>query len=104
MIEQKTMQDFAREIKTAREVTEYVLFISKIARNDDEYLIKAVKSYCKENGLKIPKSETITRVRRKIQNDEGLYQPTADIQQRRKFREVLFSGELKHGQLQNTKA
>jgi hypothetical protein len=61
------------------------------ARGDDEYLIKITKKYCQSHDLKIPASETITRCRRRIQNNEGLFLASDEVQRKRKEREKQFS-------------
>lgn len=88
-----------------RDTVEEVLAANEDARNDDKYLIydvmkkKGVKEIRCVDGTtqlqlslddleKIPSFESITRLRRKIQNDDKLYLPThATVLHKRGFTE-----------------
>lgn len=80
----------ANEVGTAYFVVWQLLKLNSVARDDDELLTKMVKTYCRTHGLKIPVFETISRIRRKIQYEEGLYLASAEVQKNRKFRESQF--------------
>jgi len=83
------------EIGTVTEITRYILKHHKETRGNDRILIVFVEEFCKEKGLKIPASETITRCRRKVQYNEMLYLPEKEVLEERRQRagefEELFS-------------
>jgi len=81
------------EIGTTSEVVRYILKKHKETRGNDRILIVFVEEFCREKGLKIPASETITRCRRKVQYNEGLYLPDSEVLEERKQRAEEF-GEL----------
>lgn len=81
----------ATEVGNAMFVTWQLLKLNPVARNDDEILIKIVKSYCNSHGLKVPTSETITRARRKIQYVDGLYPASPEVQANRRHLESQYS-------------
>ena len=86
-----------REIEKTYNMVMDVLRKDPRARDDDKWLIlkvmsKLTKIYIPFEDLdKIPAFETITRVRRKIQNDEKKYLPTSEsVRKKRRIREQDF--------------
>lgn len=84
------------EIEKTKDMVENILANDERSRNSDIWLILQVwqkKQHIKcfipyEDLSKMITPETITRVRRKIQNDENRFLPTSEtIRQRRKLRE-----------------
>lgn len=86
------------EARTTKKIVEEILKNDERARNDDIWLLIRVwreqgkKIYISANERKgLISPETITRVRRKIQNDEGKYVPTdAEIVRRRGIKEKVY--------------
>ena len=87
--------DLKYTIETLKEVVEKILRVDTRARDDDLWLYLQV---LKEQGHKIfinwdeldsmPRPESVSRVRRAIQNNEQRYTPKEEIVQRRaKLRE-----------------
>lgn len=83
--------EMIKELGTSYIIVRQLLKLNPVARNNDELLIKIVKTYCKSNKLLIPASETITRCRRKIQYNEGKFLASEDVIKRRQERERQFS-------------
>lgn len=88
--------DVINEIESVRNLVVSVLKEDTRARNDDNWLIyKVISRLTKifisfEDFNKLPKFETIRRIRQKIQNEEGLYIPTDDkVIKRRKIKEGI---------------
>ena len=99
-------QEIREEFKNTRDVVEEVLEEDKLSRNNDKWLIFKVLQKMGfnvqlENGYlkfelelcdmyKFPSFETITRVRREIQNDLGKYLPTDPmVMHQRKIKEEI---------------
>jgi len=87
------------EFKTERDRVTVILAADERARNSDKWLVyKVWEQVARENGFKgifvpfelfakLPTTETITRSRRYIQHNLGLYPPTTqEIADRRKLR------------------
>lgn len=75
--------DYEKELDTVKKLVLQTLESSERARNDDEYLIDQVKII--DGSIK---SESICRLRRIIQNKEGLCLPTrAGVLSRRRFKQ-----------------
>lgn len=68
------------------------------ARSSDKILIIEVEKYCKENKFPIPAYETITRCRRKL-NEEGLYLPSENVMKGRREKETFFRESARKGLL-----
>ena len=82
-------REIVEEIGTVKIIVEKTLSENEMARGDDNFLIKLVLDFCKKNNFKEPQIETITRVRRKL-NENGLYLPNQTIVERRRKREKQF--------------
>ena len=81
------------EYQTVKLVVEGILAEDKRARDDDKWLVyRTMRKFTNiyipfEDFSNIPSFNTIARVRRKIQNDKGLYQPSEAIAVKRNVRE-----------------
>ncbi len=81
-----------------QERVEHVLRVDERSRNDDKWLIYLVlRSYTNifipyDDFRKLPSFESISRVRRKFQNNAGLYLPTDPKVQKKRN---LFSEEIR---------
>jgi len=88
----------ASELGSTYQIVRHILMNFLDTRNSDRALIARVEIYCKNVGIAVPPYETITRSRRKIQNQEGLFQADQDVQEHRmrkskQFREAFTQGE-----------
>ena len=83
-----------KEMGTAYFMVRTVLKHNKKARDSDTVLIKEVTLLCKQQKVKVPAHETITRSRRKIQNKDGLYKASVLVRERRKIREKEFRDSM----------
>ena len=79
-----------------RRIVEDVLRMHPKTREDDRYLVIYVWRRYTGNRFPyvprdvieaIPSPETITRIRRRLQNDEGKYLPPKDVRERRRAME-----------------
>ena len=98
------------ELETTRKIVEEFLRDDILCRNSDKWLIfKVLEKICQRNGVKIfvpfnlferfPAYETISRIRRKIQNDEKMFPPTDPvIVAKRTAKERRFRREFRHEQ------
>ena len=59
-------------------------------RNDDILLWFYVEKYCREHDMVAPSVSTVSRARRKIQNQEGFYPPNKETQERRKRKQEAY--------------
>jgi len=89
------------ELESTQTLVENILLNSERARNDDKYLVyEVLQNICRANGSKMfipfelfevfPSFETITRIRRKLQNERHLYLPSVEVIERRTTRENDF--------------
>lgn len=89
----KMMNDTGSEFDSVRNIVVKVLMEDVRARSDDKWLCyKVISKFTKifipyQDFHKFPSFETITRCRRKIQNDEGLYRPKTEVVENRQERE-----------------
>jgi hypothetical protein len=75
--------DYEKEMNTVKKLVLVTLESHERARNDDEYLIDLIKII--DGSIK---SESIVRLRRRIQNTEGLCLPTrSGVLARRRFKQ-----------------
>lgn len=96
------MGEYTKPLKAYVDATREVLREYPKAREDDHWLVYLVltrklgfKVYMPYKDFKrMPSFETITRCRRKIQNDERLYQSDDAIFKMRKERERQFRREM----------
>jgi len=95
-------------LEQTSELVEKILAQDEKARNSDKWLcFRVYEEIARKYGKgifipfelfeKFPSFETITRVRRKIQNDEGRYLPDEGTQQMRKERQEDMSRWSKSG-------
>jgi len=95
------MQDIETEMKRTKDLVKEILAQDERARNDDKWLILKVvgritRIYIPYQDLeKIPSFETITRVRRKIQNEEKLYLPTKKVKGLRQDKEETIQKNIR---------
>lgn len=77
-----------REFSYTRSIVLRILAEHPKSRDyEDEKFREFVFTYCRYWDLELPaSSETIRRVRQKIQNTEGLFQPSTYVLERRKAR------------------
>ena len=84
--------DHAKEFKTVQHKVEFILEIYEEARNSDYWLlIRYLQTFHKELNLfvkyaelkSVPAFETITRCRRKVQNEEHKFKAKQEVQQMR---------------------
>ena len=95
---------------TTRKLVEGLLRDDVLCRNSDKWLIfKVLEKICKRNGVNIfvpfnlferfPAYETISRIRRKIQNDEKTFLPTDhNVIAKRAAKERRFRKEFRYEQ------
>lgn len=86
------------EYSNAKKIVEFVLKTMPNSRNNDKMLIREVIIFCLENDMKVPAYETITRARRKL-NEDGLFLPNDNIAAGRKEKERFFSSGARSGLL-----
>jgi len=76
--------EFTGHLRTVKSVVEHVLRTNKRSRGNDRLLIKEVEMICRNQVLRMPAHETITRCRRKF-NADGRFLPEQKVlDQRRK--------------------
>ena len=86
--------DTVKEVGSTYVLVKNLLKLNPPARDSDSLLIRMVESYCKSNHWPVPAHETITRCRRKVQNDEGKYLPSEEIALKRRTKEKYVSNAL----------
>lgn len=89
IVQTNLVGDFLPEYSVAKSVVGKVLKENEESRNSDRELIREVMVFCIMEDIRIPPSETITRARRKFQ-EEGLYLPTDDVAIARRRKEVFY--------------
>ncbi|KYC47434.1 MAG: hypothetical protein AMQ74_01684 [Candidatus Methanofastidiosum methylothiophilum] len=95
------MTSIENEVKRTKDLVREILAQDERARNDDKWLIlkvigKITRIYIPYQDLeKIPSFETITRVRRKIQNEEGMYLPTKKVKGLREDKEEIIRENIR---------
>lgn len=99
------MTEILGELKTVREQVDNVLAFSEKARNNDFYLfwvwarryLNLPLPYLSEEVFEAlnGKTETVRRVRQKIQNEEGRWQPTLQTKVARVEREQGFHSNIR---------
>ena len=72
-----------KELGTIMGIVRHILKHHPETRGNDRFLIVYVEEYCREEKLPAPVHESITRCRRKIQNNEQLYLPDIKTVERR---------------------
>jgi len=98
MIQTNLVGKHLPEYATAKKIVEYVLRQMPSTRNNDKQLIREVIIYCLDNDIKVPAYETITRSRRKF-NEDGLFLPDDNIAKGRREKEVFFRTSAEEGML-----
>lgn len=102
MESQKTL-DYIGELKTAKGRVQEILRKYPHTRDSDWWLLirylqewhPELKLFINYQELKnVPMSETIRRVRQKIQNEEGLYVPSCAVDDARKEKEETYRNEI----------
>lgn len=83
---------------TAKCIVENILKGNVCCRGNDKRLIENVVEFCKDNGIKQPAFETITRIRRKF-NEKGMYLPDNKTIEKRKEKRRFFENACKEGLL-----
>lgn len=79
--------EIKEEVRTAYQMVRYMLKNKPDSRNDDMLLWFYVDKYCRQKRIPTPSYSTCSRARRKIQNQEGLFQADEETQERRKRKE-----------------
>lgn len=87
----------ASELGSTYQIVRHILMNFLDTRNSDRALIARVEFYCKNAGIPVPQYETITRSRRKIQNQEGLFQADPDVRKRRMQRSKQYREAFSQG-------
>lgn len=107
------MNDVVREFSTARSLAEYVLSRSEKARNDDKwFLICCLKAqgmnletnygevswlFTLDDLRRMYAFETLTRVRRELQNEHMKYRASEEVQRARAVKEYEVWSYYGHG-------
>ena len=86
------------DYSTAKSIVGKILKENLQARNDDKVLIREVVIFCLYKRMNVPSYETITRCRRKF-NQDGLYLPDESVQKGRQDKEVFFRESAESGLL-----
>ena len=108
IVSEEEVQKFLANLKHLKDRVEYILAKFPFTRNSDELLylmllkvfypdvlkklgVASLHGYFPEDlASQLPKFETVSRVRRKL-NEQGLYLPTdLEVLERRKRKEALF--------------
>ena len=88
MTQKALNETYEKEFKTAKEIVLDYLAKCELCRNSDYHLVMHINATIKQNP------ETLTRARRKIQNEEGLFQAMPDIQARRASKELFMRDNI----------
>ena len=83
---------------TAKKIVEYILKVYPQTRNNNKQLIRECIIFCLDNDIKVPAYDTITRARRKL-NEDGLYLPDDHIAEKRKEKERFMRTAAEKGLL-----
>lgn len=87
--EKRRLIRFLPRYASCKSVVGKFLRENRRTRGSDKLLIRNVDSFCRSNGIKLFSHESITRARRKF-NEEGLYLPSAKTVAVRKNKEKAF--------------
>lgn len=97
------MQKIKLTGKTARELGSTYMIVKIILKNypdtrdSDTILVAYVEKYCRENDIPFPSYSTILRCRRKVQNTDGLYKASKEVQKRRQRRQEEYREAFSRG-------
>jgi hypothetical protein len=85
-LEQISKNKSLNELNKTRDRVAWLLYNKEELRNSDELLIKEYRRFFGEDSA----TESITRVRRLLQNKLGWCKPSEEVQQHRSIREKAF--------------
>jgi hypothetical protein len=96
--EKRRLARFLPKYASCKAVVGKFLRENQRTRGSDKLLIRKVDSFCTSNGIKVFSHESITRARRKF-NEEGLYLPSAKTISARRNKEKAFHEASREGLL-----